>query len=322
MGSGTFRAHDLSVVVPTRQRPELLRRTLAALEVQSERGFEVLVVLDGEDQAAVELDGVRVLRQPHAGPGAARNHGVASSDRRLILFLGDDMIPHPDLIARHLDHHRHCPTDEVAVLGRVSWHSAVPRDSLHRWLNWSGALFDFPPDLDQADPDAGWERFYSCNVSLKRSFFRQAGGFDPAFVFDYEDLDLGWRLGQLGLRLLYEPQARADHLHRYDWEAVVRRYESRAGAERLMAQKHSWFEPWFFRQMLAAQDQPRASKLWSVIVDLVPSGAPRLRAKFERRADRYYRQRLAEPFMTAWRAAAAGHEPAAGGDWPQSEMPD
>ena len=72
--------------------------------------------------------------------------------------------------------------------------------------------------------------------------FLAAGGFDPDFVFDYEDLDFGWRLGQRGVRLLYEPDAVTRHIHPYDWDAVRRRYESRAAAERLMAAKHSWFD--------------------------------------------------------------------------------
>ena len=297
-------ATDLSIVIPTRERWETLRLTLSALESQTERGFETIVVADGTDQEIPDLPGVRLLAQEHAGPGAARNRGVSASDRPLVMFIGDDMVPRPDFVGRHLEAHRRHPGSEVAVLGKVVWHPRVPRDRLHRWLDWSCALFDYRQLDDQGDRDAGWSRFYSSNVSLKRSLFEAAGGFDPDFKFDYEDLDLAWRLREHGIRLLYEPAAVTEHLHAYDWPAVERRYESRGGAERLMAAKHDWFSPWFRGQMEAAEREPRASRMWAGAVDWVPRRAGRLRRAAERRADRHYRQRLAPRFFAAWERAS------------------
>lgn len=298
---------DLSIIIPTRDRWPVLSQTLAALKAQSMQGFETVVVVDGSDQRVPDLPGVRIAQQERAGPGAARTRGVGLSQRRLVLLIGDDMVPRPDFVARHLACHRREPGDEVAVLGRIVWHPSVPRNRLHRWLEWSGALFDYRLLDRQGDREPGWTRFYSSNVSLKRELFVSAGGFDPDFLFDYEDLDFGWRLGQHGMRLVYEPAAVVEHLHPYDWAAVQHRYESRAGAERLMMSKHDWFAPWFHDQLEAAQREPRASRLWALAVDWVPERATGLRRKVERRADRHYRQRLAPPFMAAW-AADADHE--------------
>ena len=297
-------ASDLSVVIPTRRRWETLRRTLAALDAQTEQGFETIVVADGTDQEVPDLPGVRVLRQEHAGPGVARNRGVGASERTLVLFIGDDMIPRPDLVARHVAVHRAEPAPEAGALGRIVWHPDVARNRLHRWLDWSCALFDYRQLDGQDGSDVGWPRFYSSNVSLKRELFVAAGGFDPDFVFDYEDLDFGWRLGQHGLRLLYEPGAVVQHLHPYDWPAVERRYVSRAGAERLMAAKHDWFEPWFRAQIEGAARERRASRLWTVLADLTPPRPARVRQAVERRANRHYLQRLAPAFRDAWERAA------------------
>jgi GT2 family glycosyltransferase len=302
----TWSPADLSVVIPTRERWETLGATLAALRSQTEQGFETIVVADGTDQHVPELRGVTVVQQERAGPGAARNRGVSESGGPLILFLGDDMVPRPELVARHLSRHRVEPAGEVGVLGRVVWHPSVAHERLHRWLDWSGALFDYRVLEAQGGDDAGWTRFYSSNVSLKRELFVAAGGFDPDFVFDYEDLDLGFRLGEQGMRLIYESGAVSEHLHPYDWAAVQRRYESRAGAERLMMAKHDWFEPWFRRQIEAAAREPRASALWALAVDRVPSRAPRVRRAFERRANRHYLQRLAPSFLSAWDAVPPG----------------
>jgi GT2 family glycosyltransferase len=306
-----LRPADLSVVIPTRRRWETLRSTLAALDAQTETGFEVIVVADGADQDVPPLPGVRVVTQEHAGPGAARNRGVSESERPLILFIGDDMVPRSDFVARHLARHARSPGADVAVLGRVVWHPSLPRNRLYRWLDWSGALFDYRVLEQQGDEEAGWSRFYSCNVSLKRKLFLDAGGFDEDFSFDYEDLDFGWRLGAHGMRLLYEPAAVTEHLHRYDWPAVERRYQSRAGAEQLMKSKHDWFRPWFHAQMEAAANGAPVSRIWTLAVDLVPRRARRVRRSVEWRADRHYRQRLAPLFLAAWAEAAELKEPQA-----------
>lgn len=296
----TLTAADLSIVIPTRRRWDTLRLTLEALEAQTEAGFETIVVADGRDQDVPDIPSVRVIQQEHAGPGAARNRGAGESERRLILFIGDDMVPQQDLVARHLERHRREPETDVAVLGRISWHPSVPRDRLHRWLEWSGALFDYRLLERQGDDEAGWARFYSSNVSMKRELFSAAGGFDPDFKFDYEDLDLGWRLGLQGMRLLYEPEAVTRHLHPYDWAAVRRRYESRAAAEQLMMSKHDWFEPWFRGQIERAAGEPPVSRLWALAVDRLPEHPTCIRRAAERRADRYYLQRLAPSFRAAW----------------------
>lgn len=309
----TAPAADLSVVIPTLGRWDTLRLTLAALDAQTARGFETIVVVDGADDSVPDLPGARVLQQEHTGPGVARNLGVGASERRLILFIGDDMVPAPELVARHLQRHEAEPAEEVAVLGRIVWHPSVPRDRIHRWLDWSGALFDYRVLEEQGTEEAGWPRFYSSNVSLKRELFVAAGGFDPDFTFDYEDLDFGWRLGQLGLRLLYEPAALVSHLHAYDWPAVERRYVSRAEAERLMMAKHDWFKPWFHGHVEAAVEAPQASSLWTRVVDWVPQRPERLRRAVEKRANRHYLQRLAPTFMATWEKTDGVGEPARSG---------
>jgi GT2 family glycosyltransferase/SAM-dependent methyltransferase len=298
---------DLTVAIPTRDRWEIVERTLAALRTQTVSGFDVIVVCDGEDQQPpppiADAPDVRVLRQPHAGPGAARNTAVHASDRPWLLLLGDDMVAAPDLVERHLQRHARDAATTTAVLGHVHWHPEVSRGRVMRWLEWSDAQFDYRQlrrELDAGHEQAGFGRFYSCNVSISRELFLAAGGFDPDFHFDYEDLDFGWRLDQQGMRLVYEPAAVTYHLHRHDWESVVRRYESRARAERLMASKHPWFSPWFHSRITAAAAHPPASPLWARLVDLIPQRAPALRTAVERRADLWYHQQLAPRFISAW----------------------
>lgn len=291
-------ADGLAVVIPTFQRSSILARTLDALAAQSESGFEVVVVVDGENQAPIDLPDPKwrcLQLGRHGGPAAARNVGVAATDRPIVLFLGDDMIPDPTLVAGHLAAHRSHFRPEDAVLGHVEWHDDVPRNSVIRWIDRSGTQFDY---ANIVGDEAGWGRFYSCNVSLKREFFLLAGGFDEEFAFDYEDLDLAFRLHEKGLRLWYERSAVARHLHSYDLGALARRYRSKGSAERVMASKHPWFRPFFERRVTEADSRRRVSALWLLAEQLKPSSAPD--STVGRRVDTWFNQQLATEFLSSW----------------------
>ncbi len=300
---------DLTVVIPTRARWDILERTLDALSRQTVSGFDVVVVADGDDQAIPDAiarrPNVRVVTQPHAGPGVARNTGVAATGRPLVLLLGDDMIPDPQLVAAHLDAHNEADDVAVAVLGHVDWHPDAGVNHIQRWLDWSGTQFDF--HLIDPSKDAGFGRFFSCNVSLRRERYEAAGGFDPAFVYYYEDLDFGWRLHQDGTRLRYRSTARAQHLHAYDWESLQRRFDGIVIGERMMAAKHAWFEPWYRDRMKSALAEPARSRLWPRVADLIPDtaagrvrGVRRVRRFARRRANTRMYQNLAPRFMWQW----------------------
>jgi len=289
---------DLTVVVPTRDRWPVLRRTLDALAAQTVTGFRTVVVVDGTDQQVPDDLPAEVVVKEHGGPGAARNAGVAATDAELVLFLGDDMVPTPRLVEEHLAAHAAAPAPTTAVLGLVHWHPDVAQDRLARWLDWSGHQFDF---ASIRDGRAGFGHFYSCNVSLHRSALQGVGGFDEDFTYYYEDLDLGYRLDQAGVELHHAPGALTHHLHRYSWGALERRFAGIARGERLMAAKHPWFEPWFKQRVEWARAAPPELAAWGRVEAALPASAPeRVRRSVRRRTDTAYLQRLAPAFLAAW----------------------
>ncbi len=288
-----MKAAALTVVIPTRDRDPILRRTLQALAAQTVQGFEVVVVVDGADSARPTLPGAQVLQVDHGGPGAARNAGARAATTPLVLFLGDDMIPRPDLVERHLARHGAARAPELAVLGAVQWHAEVPRTPLRSWIDATGMQFDH---AGISGEDAGWGRFYSCNVSLDREFFLRAGGFDPDFVYYYEDLDAGLRLGEAGMRLVYERAAVAEHLHTYDEEQYVRRLAGVAAGERLMAAKHPQFQPFFAQRFAATQGARVPSRRWRA------TAAWPLPAPLRTRAHEAWLAHFAPSFLDAFEA--------------------
>src|SRR5579859_3487825 len=104
----------VSIVTPTYNRRTSLDRLLGALGKQTYPAdrFELVVVDDGSLDGSVEYlrslrlpFRLRVFEQAHAGPAAARNLGVARAEGRLVLFLDDDVLPLPELIAEHVQTH-------------------------------------------------------------------------------------------------------------------------------------------------------------------------------------------------------------------------
>jgi glycosyltransferase involved in cell wall biosynthesis len=249
-------ASDLTVIIPTRDRLPILKRTLEALSRQTVTGFEVVVVLDGDDQTVPAAgDGVRFVQVSQGGPGRARNLGVAETVRPLLLFLGYDMIPTPEFVERHLARHESEGGPTVAVLGSVDWHPEVRRTPLVQWIDRNGMQFE----TFGISADAGWGRFYSCNVSLPRTLFDAAGGFDPDFTYYYEDLDIAYRLRDAGMSLRYEPAARVEHVHVYDEESYSRRLRGIAVGEVMLMQRRPEFTPYFANKFRAVEGKPEKS---------------------------------------------------------------
>lgn len=88
---------SVSVVIPTRDRPQALRRCLAAIGGQGRIQFERVVVDDGGRvpasvaAVAAEFD-ASIVRLEGVGPAAARNAGVAAARGEIVLLLDDDCV--------------------------------------------------------------------------------------------------------------------------------------------------------------------------------------------------------------------------------------
>ena len=87
---------EVSVVVPLYNKGPYILRALNSIANQRYRDFEVIIVNDGSTDNSPEIaesfpdSRFRVLHQKNAGPGAARNRGIAEVRGRLIAFLDAD----------------------------------------------------------------------------------------------------------------------------------------------------------------------------------------------------------------------------------------
>lgn len=214
----------LSVIIPTYNRKETLEKCLKALSVQTypRSEYEVLVVDDSsadgtesvvEEFRAKENFPVRYFRQPHRGPASARNLGIANAGGEIILFIGDDIIAEPALLARHARWHDENPRENAAMLGYVTWSCDMEITPFMEWLENGGPQFNYPALIDGGEADPA-RFFYTCNLSLKKDFLINNGIFDEDFpAAGFEDVELGHRLKGRGLTLIFNKKAAGWHQH-------------------------------------------------------------------------------------------------------------
>lgn len=209
---------ELSVVIPTYQRRESLSQVLATLCRQSlpPDAFEVIVSVDGSqdgtEQMLAALDvpyEFRWISATHGGPGAARNRGAQDVRGRILLFLDDDILSAPQLLASHLACHR-SNGEHTVCLGQVR---TLPVWPLSPWEQYLCARLEEQYDkLGTAGYRPDFWDCLSANFSLGRAFWEESGGFNRVFrVARHEDVELGYRLQQSGAHFVYQPLAMGYH---------------------------------------------------------------------------------------------------------------
>ncbi len=184
----------VSVLIPTKNRPHLLRRALRSLQAQAYGAWEALVVDDGEGEgleAALALRDPRVRAFPNPGRGqvAARNAALAQARGEVIALLDDD--------DWWEDPHR-----LNAILARLARGPALVYQG--GWLvrEEGGLEVDrLPFDLEATPISLRRDNtLLASSVAYPRAFHDLLGPFDPG-MGDYWDWDWYLRVVGAGLPL-------------------------------------------------------------------------------------------------------------------------
>lgn len=233
----------LSVVIPTRDKCALLERTLEALRAQDPgdgRPWEIVVVDDGSSDGTAEtlaaaLPGppLRVVTpERNVGRAAARNLGARAARGRWLLFLDDDIVAPPGLLAAHLDLLEAHPGD-----GTIGWAitDEAVRDAPHfHYLDTRGVA-----RLPQGPAPARY--FVTQNAAVPRDAFLEVGGFDEAFAtYGFEDMEVAFRLedeARVRFHVLTGPVPAHVHHHTLD-EYLAKKVECGRASLRQLARRH------------------------------------------------------------------------------------
>jgi glycosyltransferase involved in cell wall biosynthesis len=200
---------EVSVVIPTQNRPVALARCIDALDGQTiADAIEILVVDDGSRDRAAVAEAVgrsrraRLIGSERRGPAAARNRGADEAAGRTLLFVDDDCEPAPEW-AHNLT--KALATGAAAAAGRTV--NARPEDRL---AEASQTIANYLHDWTMTTEDQA-AFAASNNLACTAPAFGQIR-FDEEFaVAGGEDRDWCARLAQAGLTLVAVPSAVVTH---------------------------------------------------------------------------------------------------------------
>jgi GT2 family glycosyltransferase len=234
--SASAMAIQVSVVVPTCGRPQLLKQCLDSLLRQEfdQASYEIIVVDDGPS-AATRAAVVECVAQaaenspvprvayiaspgPH-GPAAARNYGWHAACGALIAFTDDDTIASPAWLSKGL---LAFGPDVKAVWGKIE----MPLDGT-------------PTDYERDAKGLETAEFVTANCFCPKQALEQIDGFDERFRFAWrEDADLYFRLLGLGGRVVHAPDALITHPIRPAPWGVSIRQQKKIQSDALLYKKH------------------------------------------------------------------------------------
>ncbi len=270
----------ISVVVPTFNGREVVQRTLGTLFRQTlpADAMEVIAVVDGSTDGTAEALAAlaapctfRVIEQENRGLAGARNTGWRAACAEVVLFLDDDMLCDPRLVAAHVE--AHAEGERLVAFGALFLSEDSPRSLAAECFNREIGAFHL---AHETSPKTVW-RETDCvfsNSSIGRGVLEMFGGFDERFRMR-EDLELGLRLFRKGVRAQYVAEARASQYYAKRSEDLIRDAEAFGRADALLAMKHPdvliegqlrWLERergWKYRMLRLGARTPG---LWDVLL--------------------------------------------------------
>jgi mycofactocin system glycosyltransferase len=203
----------VTAVVPVRDRPEELRRCLAALASRC----AVIVVDDGSEDADATAQiargaGASLLRlDTSQGPAAARNAGLREVATPFVAFVDSDCVVGPDFPARLLDH---LADKALAVAAPRIVGLPEPGPGLLAAYEARHSSLDMGPR--EGLVRVGTAVPYVPSAALVARVDALGEGF-AAELRVGEDVDLLWRLGDAGWQVRYDPAVTVAHDHRVTW---------------------------------------------------------------------------------------------------------
>ena len=204
----------ISVVIPTYNRLPILRKCLDALENQilnvEIHSFEIVIVDDGSTDGTVDwlrnnietYPHLRLFEQSHGGPALGRNLGVEKSKGELIVFIDSDLVVDKFFLRNHID----------SLLR--AWKKLGNRKCFTYGSVINTSNFNNPNSEPFKLQDLSWAYFATGNVAIDKKLLEKSGLFDNSFrLYGWEDLELGERLRNMGVKLIKCPRAIGYHWH-------------------------------------------------------------------------------------------------------------
>ncbi|MCT2007860.1 glycosyltransferase [Micrococcus lylae] len=217
-------AERVAVLVITGDRDTHLARVLQALERQTRRPDEVVVVFMGQPDGQVPETDLpvtvgHVAADGHLPLAAARNRAAALASAEILMFLDVDCLPADgtvEQLAAEVADHPHAMVMGTPRYLLPDWRertglaeAALPEDAALRAASVPhGARAHLP-----AGDSEQWHMVWTLVLAMRRSLLQAIGGLDEGYVgYGAEDTDLAFRARDAGMGLRFHP-AEVFHQH-------------------------------------------------------------------------------------------------------------
>lgn len=228
-----FESPRVSVVVASYNGGRTLKACLDSLLKLNYPDYEVILVDDGstDDTPAIaaRYPSIKKIRQKNMGLSVARNVGIQASSGAIVAFTDSDCRADEDWLyylvndlylngGAAIGGHNFPPPEDDWVAGCVA---ASPGAPAHVMLN-----------------DRVAEHIPGCNMAFFKSVLQELNGFDPIYTKAGDDVDVCWRLQQLGYRIVFSHSGFVWHYRRSTVQAYLRQQRGYGEAEALLKRKH------------------------------------------------------------------------------------
>jgi GT2 family glycosyltransferase/Flp pilus assembly protein TadD len=217
--AGSF---DCSIIIPVWNRAELSKQCLMALAaVTVGITYEVIIVDNGSTDETPWLLGaligdVRVITNTtNLGFAKACNQGAAAARGKYLVFLNNDTIPLKGWLmplVTEVEEHA-----DVGIVGSkllyadgTVQHAGIVLDRQHR-LPYH-IYRSFASEHPAVNQRREFQAVTGACCLIRRTNFEEVGGFDESFVNGFEDVDLCMKVGEKGLKIVYQPRSVLYHL--------------------------------------------------------------------------------------------------------------
>jgi glycosyltransferase involved in cell wall biosynthesis len=201
-------AMDVTVIVPTYQGASKILSVLRALEKQTFKNFELVVVIDGSTDHTREIlktpfqfSAFRILDIPNKGRSGARNAGASIAMGSILVFYDDDMEPAPSSLEQHVLFQKKYA--EVLLSGHPLDYPSRDGTDIQKYKAWLTDRWTQKYPLGISELNSGNPFFTAANCSMKKSTWSTLKGFDERLT-DAEDFDLACRALELNIDVYFD----------------------------------------------------------------------------------------------------------------------
>jgi len=227
---------DLSIVIVNYNTASLLDDCLSSIfkSTKPKNGIEVIVVDNASTDDSRKIvkkkypDVYLIANKTNLGFAKANNLGVKQAKGRFLLFLNSDTVVNRFSLVKPLKYLRNHPSVGAVTIKLYLKNNQIDPDN-HRGFPTPWAALTHFSGLSRLFPQSkvfnqyhlgylNFDRIHPIPVAagsfllMPTALFHQLGGWDEAYFFYGEDIDLCFRLNQAGYKIIYYPKVSALHL--------------------------------------------------------------------------------------------------------------